>query len=173
MAEVRLRRWRDGDAADIAVMAEDEYLRHWSTLAHDLEAWVRAEVAEEQGPTRAICAPDDDQVLGRIALRLPQFASEAVRCEAMFEADQPAGELSYWLVPDARGRGLASAAIRLMLSSVIPATGVRSVVLDIEDDNVASMRLAERLGAERRHPTRVKVDRTGTPRTLAVHVLRV
>jgi hypothetical protein len=60
-----------------------------------------------------------------------------------------------------------------MLSSVIPATGVRSVVLDIEDDNAASMRLADRLGAERRRPTRVKVDRTGTPRTLVVHVLRV
>ncbi len=106
-------------------------------------------------------------------MRLPQFASDAVRCEAILEADRPAGELSYWLVPDARGRGLAAAAVRLMLSSVIPATGVRSVVLDIEDDNGASTRLAERLGAERRHPSRVKVDRTGTPRTLIVHVLRI
>ena len=173
MAEVRLRQWRTGDVNDLALMAGDEHLRHWSTMFDDLDVWIEQEIAEEQGPTRAICALDDDRMLGRIALRLPAFASDAVRCDAMRDADQPAGELSYWLVPEARGRGLASAAVRLMLSSVVPATGVRSVVLDIEDDNAASMRLAERLGAERRRPSRVKVDRTGTPRTLVVHVLRV
>jgi RimJ/RimL family protein N-acetyltransferase len=59
------------------------------------------------------------------------------------------------------------------MTSVVPATGLRSVVLDIEDDNLPSLRIAERLGAERRDPTRVKVDRTGTPRTLVVHVLAV
>jgi RimJ/RimL family protein N-acetyltransferase len=55
----------------------------------------------------------------------------------------------------------------------VPATGLRSVVLDIETDNAPSIRVAERLGAERRSPTRVKPDRTGTPRTLAVYVLGV
>jgi RimJ/RimL family protein N-acetyltransferase len=48
---------------------------------------------------------------------------------------------------------------------------VRSVVLDIEDGNTASMRLADRLGAERRSPTRVKSDPRGTDRTLVVYVL--
>jgi RimJ/RimL family protein N-acetyltransferase len=50
---------------------------------------------------------------------------------------------------------------------------VRSVVLDIEEDNAASMRVAERLGAERREPWRVELDRTGVPRTLVVFVLRI
>ena len=30
-------------------------------------------------------------------------------------SDQPAGELSYWLLPDARGRGLAFAAVTEMM----------------------------------------------------------
>lgn len=81
--------------------------------------------------------------------------------------------LSYWLVPEARGRGLAYAAVRLMMASVVAGSGLRSVVLDIEAGNVASQRLAERLGAERRAPTRVAVDRTGVPRTLVVYVLPV
>jgi hypothetical protein len=38
---------------------------------------------------------------------------------------------------------------------------------------LTSMRLAERLGAERRSPPRVKVDRLGVPRTLVVHVLPI
>jgi hypothetical protein len=35
------------------------------------------------------------------------------------------------------------------------------------------MRLAERLGAKRREPSRVELDRTGVPRTLVVFVLSV
>ena len=106
-------------------------------------------------------------------MRPPELASEAVGCDAVHEADRPAGELSYWLVPEARGRGLASAAVRLMMASVVAGTGLRSVVLDIEAGNVASARLAERLGAERRFPTRVEIDRSGVARTLVVYVLPV
>lgn len=76
-------------------------------------------------------------------------------------------------MPAARGRGLASAAVQMMISSVVPAMGLRSVVLDIEASNEASIRVAKRLGADRRSPSRVKVDRTGTPRTLVVYVIAV
>jgi RimJ/RimL family protein N-acetyltransferase len=131
------------------------------------------EVRLRRGPSRAVCLPDDDRALGRVALRLPQFASDAVRCGAVREADQPAGELSYWLVPQARGRGLAYAAVRMMMASVVRAAGLRSVVLDIEAGNAVSERLAERLGAQRRDPARVEADRAGVPRTLVVHVLPV
>jgi RimJ/RimL family protein N-acetyltransferase len=173
MAEVRLRPWRLEDADDVAVMIDDEHLRPWSVMGADLEGWIRREIAEARGPSRAICLSDDDRAIGRVAVRPPEFASEAVRCDAVHESDQPAGELSYWLVPDARGRGLASAAVRMMVASVVAGSGLRSVVLDIEAGNVASQRLAERLGAERRAPTRVEVDRTGVPRTLVVYVLPV
>ncbi len=74
-------------------------------------------------------------------MRLPEFASEAVRCNAMRDSDQPAGELSYWLVPEARGRGLASAAVRLMMSIVASTTILRSVVLDVQATNVPSLQL--------------------------------
>jgi RimJ/RimL family protein N-acetyltransferase len=60
-----------------------------------------------------------------------------------------------------------------MMASVLPSIGVRSVVLDIEAGNLASERLAERLGAERRAPTRLEVDRTGLQRSLVVYVLQV
>src|SRR5262249_22294385 len=118
-----------------------------------------------------ICQGDHERVLGRVAVRLPEFASAAVRCEAVRASDQPAGELSYWLVPDARGRGLAYAGVTLMIASVIAPTRLRSVVLDIEAGNTPAMRLAARLGAERRSPARVQMDRLGTPRTLVVYVL--
>jgi ribosomal-protein-alanine N-acetyltransferase len=173
MTEVRLRPWRLSDAEDVAVMADDEHLRPWSTMGSDLDRWIRREVAQDRGPSRAICLAHDDRALGRVAVRPPRYASDAVRCAAVRPSDQPAGELSYWLLPRARGRGIALTAVRMMVGSVVTGMGLRSLVLDIETGNLASLRLAERLGAERREPPRVEVDRSGTARTLVVHVLPV
>ena len=170
---VRLRPWRLEDARDIAVMADDDHVRHWSSLPDDVEAWLARERAQARGPSRAICLAGDDRALGKVALRLPGRASPATTCAAIVTSDHPVGELSYWLVPAARGRGLANAAVLAMMRSIADTTDVRSVVLDIEEHNAASMRLAERLGAERREPSRVEVDRTGVPRTLVVFVLSV
>jgi RimJ/RimL family protein N-acetyltransferase len=61
----------------------------------------------------------------------------------------------------------------MMMASVVAGSRLRSVVLDIEAGNVASERLAERLGAQRRAPARIEVDRTGVGRTLVVYVLPV
>jgi RimJ/RimL family protein N-acetyltransferase len=160
------------DLAEIAPMTNDEYLRPWWRMADDLRAWLRREMSEERGPSRAICLRDDDRALGRVAIRLPHFASEAVRCGAVQTSDQPAGELSYWLVPDARGRGLAFTAVSEMMK-IAASAGLTSLALDIEEGNVASIRVAERLGAARRLPTRVHTDRFGNDRTMVVYVLRV
>jgi RimJ/RimL family protein N-acetyltransferase len=152
-------------------MANDDHVRHWSNLGDDVEAWVARERLERRGPSRAICVAGDDRAVGKIALRLPGYASPAATCEAIVASDHPVGELSYWLLPRARGRGLALAAVREMLETVVAATELRSVVLDIEVSNAASLRLAQRLGAERREPARIELDRSGAPRTLVVHVL--
>jgi RimJ/RimL family protein N-acetyltransferase len=160
------------DLAQIAPMTNDEYLGPWWWMADDLREWLRREMSEDHGPTRAICLHDDERALGRVAVRLPQFASEAVRCAAVQESDHPAGELSYWLLPDARGRGLAFAAVTEM-KMIAADAGLKSLVLDIEEGNVASIRVAERLGAQRRNPTRLHTDRFGNDRTMVVYVLRV
>jgi RimJ/RimL family protein N-acetyltransferase len=160
------------DIDQVALMTDDEFLRPWWWMAEDLDRWLLREISEERGPTRAICLPDDDLAIGRIAVRLPQFASEAVRCDAVQPSDQPAGELSFWLVPEARGRGLAFTAVTEMVKLAADA-GLTSLVLDIEEGNVASMRVAERLGAARRSPTRRHTDRFGDDRAMVVYVLPV
>jgi RimJ/RimL family protein N-acetyltransferase len=156
----------------VARMTNDDYLRPWWWMADDLRGWLRREITEERGPTRAICLPDDDRALGRVAVRLPECASEAVRCSAVRTSDQPAGELSYWLLPEARGRGLAYTAVNEMMKIAADA-GLRSLVLDIEEENTASIRVAEHLGAERRAPTRRHTDRFGDDWTMVVYVLAV
>jgi ribosomal-protein-alanine N-acetyltransferase len=54
-------------------------------------------------------------------------------------------ELGYWLAADARGRGLASAALALLADHYC-AAGLRRIELVIPEENLASLRVAERAG---------------------------
>ncbi len=120
----------------------------------------------------AVCGLKNE-VLGKVALRLPGKASPATTCAAIRPTDHPVGELSYWVLPHARGRGVATAAVVAMLNMAREIEAVRSVVLDIEIGNLASIRVAERVGATRCEPTRVEHDRHGVPRTLVVFIIKV
>jgi RimJ/RimL family protein N-acetyltransferase len=173
MPTVRLRSWRAADAREIEPMTRDEHIRRWSSMGGDLERWIARQRRGERGPSRVICLPDDDRVLGKVAVRMPGHASSATTCEAVVAADGPVGELSYWLLPAARGRGLARAAVESMVGWAAAATGLRSVVLDIEVGNSASVGLAIRLGAQRREPERVELDCRGDRRRMVVFVLAI
>jgi RimJ/RimL family protein N-acetyltransferase len=155
-------------------MTTEKHIRRWSSMGDDIAAWIERQRTESRGPSRAICrAGDDDTALGKMALRLPGHASAATTCAAIRAEDAPVGELSYWLVPAARGGGLAGAAVMAMMRLAATETDLRTVVLDIEPSNLASVRLAQRLGAQRREPSRTEPDRAGIPRDLVVFVLPV
>jgi RimJ/RimL family protein N-acetyltransferase len=174
VAGVRLRDWRPEDASAITEMLGDPELAKWSHMAQiGTEQWVAEQREGRRGPSLAICGPDSDEVLGKVALRLPGRASPATTCDAIRPDDHPVGELSYWVLPHARGRGVATAGVAAMLDLTREMDGIRSVVLDIEDENLASIRVAERVGATRREPPRVQDDRNGIPRTLVVFIVHV
>ena len=66
MREVRLRDWVAGDAAAIAPVLEDPEVLKWSHIAEvGSERWIAEQRAGRRGPSMAICALDDGQVLGR------------------------------------------------------------------------------------------------------------
>ncbi|HEY1567759.1 MAG TPA: GNAT family N-acetyltransferase [Solirubrobacteraceae bacterium] len=174
MTEVWLREWRPDDAAAITAMLEDANVRKWSEIAEiGPERWVAVQREGRRGPSMAVCESAGGGVVGKVELKLPGRASPAATCDAIRPDDHPLGELSYWVLPHARGRGVATAAVEAMLDLVRRMEGVHAVVLDIETDNAASIRVAERVGAVRREPTRVEKDRSGVPRTMAVFIVTV
>jgi RimJ/RimL family protein N-acetyltransferase len=172
VATVHLRDWRRSDVDRVASVLDDPEILRWSHLAEvGPGGWIAEQQSGRRGPSLAVCELGDDRALGKVSLRLPGRASAATTCKAVISEDQPAGELSYWVVPDARGRGVATAAVMAMLDVARSLGRMRSVVLDIEVDNAASLRIAQCVGAHRREPTRVQHDRQGVARTLAVHVI--
>jgi RimJ/RimL family protein N-acetyltransferase len=174
MTWVRLREWRAGDAAAIRPVLEDPEVVKWSQIAEvGPERWIAEQRLGRRGPSMAVCGSDHDEVLGKVALRLPGKASPATSCEAIRPADHPVAEMSYWVLPHARGRGVATAAAGAMLDLAHEIEDVRSVVLDIELANLVSVRVAERVGAARREPSRVESDRHGVPRELTVFIVEL
>jgi RimJ/RimL family protein N-acetyltransferase len=63
--------------------------------------------------------------------------------------EREAAETGYWVKREARGRGVAAAALRLMIAYAFAQVGVERLELMTETPNVASQRLAEKLGFRR------------------------
>jgi RimJ/RimL family protein N-acetyltransferase len=155
---VALRAWRAADAPAIERICADPVVRRWSSLPRGVPAWIERQRAKPDGYSFAVTAPGDDRALGRAALGHLDLA----RREA---------ELSYWLLPAARGRGLALAAARLLAAWGFEALGLATILLDIDADNVPSQRLATVLGARRRPGSHVVADREGVARELVWYEL--
>ena len=64
----------------------------------------------------------------------------------MREADQTTGSVGYWLLPSARGRGIATRAVRLLSDWAARDLGVPNLRLTTEPGNERSRRVAERSG---------------------------
>jgi RimJ/RimL family protein N-acetyltransferase len=137
----RLRAVRESDAPRVHEGTAEPTTQQW--LGHkpspytldDAFAYVerrRELLATGQCVTWAIADPDDDRMLGTVLW----FNWEAgVECE-----------LGWWLHPEARGRGLATKAVRLATDHVFETLGVKRVTALIAAENTASRRVAEAAG---------------------------
>ena len=75
-----------------------------------------------------------DQVVGGLNLRMCEFQT---------------AEVSYFLRASARGRGLATRAVRLVTRWAFDELGIERIELRVHPENVASLRVAERAGFTR------------------------
>jgi len=84
----------------------------------------------------AIEADDGAAYLGEIALflRAPEAAEAGI------------GEIAYVVAPVARGRGIATSAVRLLSEWAFAELGLERLQLSIHPQNVASRRVAEKAG---------------------------
>jgi len=80
------------------------------------------------------------------------------------KADPGVAEIGYWLAPEARGRGLATRALRLLSAWTLRETGIARLQLQTDIDNLASQAVATRAGFTREAVLRGYVDSRGTRR---------
>jgi RimJ/RimL family protein N-acetyltransferase len=81
----------------------------------------------------AIVDPDSDELWGSIGF-------------VRVDAGQQSGEVGFWLAPHARGRGVATRALRGVARWGLRQEGFQRVEVAVNVDNLASQAVAERVG---------------------------
>jgi RimJ/RimL family protein N-acetyltransferase len=143
---VRLRPWRD-DPADVAAL-----VAAW----HDPLVAAHNPVPRDVSPeaARRWIAGDAERRARGLALDLviAPVAGEVVWGEVGLRGvDEVAGraEVGWWLAADARGRGVAAAALDLLATWALGPLGLRQVWARIDPANQASTHVAEAAGFRR------------------------
>jgi RimJ/RimL family protein N-acetyltransferase len=109
----------------------------WDTST--AERWVDAQglaASAGTGLRLAVCAPGNDEALGGVQLKAPDWEERRT-------------EVGYWLRESARGRGLASSAMRELIGYARGELGFERFELYIYPENESSQALARRCGFER------------------------
>lgn len=141
---VTLRAWTERDAPAIEPVCGDPAVCQFTNvpLAYSeaaAHAWIarhRERRREGEAAVFAIVDSTDDRVLGNAIL-------------LRFDWERGVGEIGYWLLPAARGRGAATRAAALLAGWAFDALGLELLEFDVAPGNVGSQRVVGRLGAER------------------------
>jgi RimJ/RimL family protein N-acetyltransferase len=137
---VVLRIWDVADASWYAqTAANDELIQRFTTESPTVSA------AEVRSAIVALLAGQPGQAGFLIADRV---TGERLGNIALSHEDG-VGDLSYWLAPAARGRGVATRAVRLMAEWSFATLGLRELRLSARVDNQPSRAVAERAGFRR------------------------
>lgn len=136
-----LRRFRKGDAADLFA-----YLRAPTATCFLSETLADLAAAEAEVQKRArnpgslaICLKESGQVIGDL------FGGEA----AEEDEDSQTTSVGWHLNPQFVGRGYAFEAARALLDHLFTERGFRRIYAYVEDHNIPSQRLCEKLGMRR------------------------
>ena len=143
---VALRPWRADDAPAVAAAIDgDPEIAAWLDEvpqpyglddAHEYIAACTRGWAEGAGAFFAVVDPADGTLLGSLGLRLAGLP-------------QGVAEVGYWIAREARGRGVASHAVRLAARWILGEVGIERLQLRADTLNVSSQRVAEKAGFTR------------------------
>ncbi|MGK5741239.1 GNAT family N-acetyltransferase [Micromonospora sp. URMC 103] len=133
--DLLLRPWESPDAPVFFAAYRDPAIRHWHTRqpaseeqVHEWFARYREAWEQETGASWAVTR-DGGEVLGRIAL-------------SGLNLDDGVAGCAYWVLPAARGAGVASRALRALSVWALGEAGFHRLQLDHSTRNHASCRVA-------------------------------
>ncbi|GAA3033111.1 GNAT family N-acetyltransferase [Streptosporangium longisporum] len=154
---VVLREWDDDDLDAMVRLFDDPEVAYWTPLASPFGPQAARTYLERSRQRRA--------------------AGERVQLAITVDGGEPAGEvllmlsglgldvaeIGYSLGAAWRGRGLASAAVRLMTEFARETVGVARLLLEIEDGNTASVAVARAAGYRLTDAPPVPTEEKGRP----------
>lgn len=136
--ELVLRPWTEADAPAIAAACNDPEIPRWIPVipkpytVDDALAFIRGEA--DARPEHSFAITERGTVVGSIGMTTDGTGT---------------GRIGYWCARDARGRGLTTRALRTLSRWGLEELGLGRLELFTDPDNVASQRVAEKVGFRR------------------------
>lgn len=133
--DLRLRAPTKADVPAIAAACGDPELSRFipglpSPYTEDhARQWVDSRIKEENSRTLLVVDARTGQLYGAVEVRLGET-----------------GSIGYWTAADARNRGIATRALKLLAAWAVTEGGVLRLELTTHPENVASQRVAEKAG---------------------------
>ncbi len=145
-----LRPWSLDDAPAVAAACSDPEIPRWIPFVPspytDEDAATYVQGCIEAGESRhpfAIVDAADGTFYGSIDMSVSAMQ---------------AGQIGYWLAPEARGRGTCTTALRRLCRFAFDELGLKRLELMTDPDNAASQRVAEKVGFRREGVMRSHLD---------------
>ena len=155
--EIRLRRFTLEDVPAIVAACQDPEIPRWTRVPSPYtEADAREFLSDPPDEAFAIVDRSSGELIGAIGAR-PE--------------DEGRVEIGYWMARDARGRGVATRALRLIAAWAVEELGAERLQLYTHPENLASQRVAEKAGFHREGTLRSWVEIKGTRRDAVMYSL--
>jgi RimJ/RimL family protein N-acetyltransferase len=132
-----LRPWREDDADAVYAACQDPEILRWIPVIprpythDDARAFVTGRL--DLGPYQ-FAITEDGTVIGSIGMRVNEHRT---------------GHIGYWCAREERGRGITTLALRLLGHHAFEELDLQRLELITDPDNLASQRVAEKVGFQR------------------------
>jgi ribosomal-protein-alanine N-acetyltransferase len=163
--EIRLRLRTDADNPAIVDACRDPDIVRWTRVPDSYDESTAAEWAAESlrqreagtGLHLVVADAETDALIGSIGAHVIEGER---RCD-----------VGYWLIPQARGRGVITRAVRLFSRWIFDNLPAERIEITIEPSNAASRGVAERAGYTFEGVLRSYTEIKGTRRDMAMYSL--
>lgn len=165
---VLLRPWRKTDVPDMAMAFSDPLIQQFS--------WAAATAFTEDDALAHFASLEPARLRGealQFALVAPRGETTVLGSVSLYDIilEQGRAATGYWLAPHARGRGVASHAVRLIARWGFTQLGLARIELTCGPDNHASQRVAARCGFVREGVMRSHMPFKGSRRDTVIFSL--
>ena len=149
---ITLRPWAPEDAGLLLEASEDPAIQRYSMSRSQPFTAVEAQEQLRGGNAYQLTADVHDKPSGSLIITDAATGLALGQCGIDGWSPGDVAQIGYWLVPRARGRGIATRAV-MRLTTWLFALGARRVFLTVVDDNHASVAVAQRAGFHSEGPT--------------------
>ena len=138
---MRLVRLKDSKAMERLILGNREWLRPWEATnpegptSFDIRAQIRMLLKQMDNNT---CLPfvieENGEIVGQLNVANILFGSVS-SCV-----------IGYWVAPEVAGKGITPTAVALVCDYLFNVVGIHRIEIDIRPENLASLRVVEKLG---------------------------